>query len=168
MRKEFRYPMIAVLCFFVGGLVGCEDIRIQGPLDKTADPIAEENPDPIATYAHFTKTVNNDNTNCTTSPPLHVQAPPQNPAYQWIPTSNPKFCWNTFGNNITSWSFILKTQGGAPVAGCNTAGYPAKVPPTTTSLVCNVNLSSNTYYIGYLTHVYNNATYTDLHQYKTP
>jgi hypothetical protein len=188
MEKEFKYAIVLGLFVLGGVFTGwfiSKDVWHKRQLDKTVqdnsgsstqtdttqdnsssstDTPEEGNPQGVAAYAHLTKTVNNDNTNCTTSPPQHVQAAPLNPPYQSIPRTNPKFCWNKFNYNITTWSFTLKDQYLNTVPNCSTGS----VPPTTTSKVCTVMLAANANYYGYLSHVYNGSTYSDNHVYKTP
>lgn len=179
MEKEFKYFIalgLFTLAAMITGFWICKWVPAPYPPPKTiednkgitsGDPSGGD-PEAVASPAHLTKTVNNNNTTCTTSPPQHVQSAPSSPPNQWIPTSNPKFCWDTFGQNITSWSFILKDQNMIAVPGCKTAGYPNKVSTATTTIVCTVNLTPNAYYYGYLSNLSSGVTYTDPHVYKTP
>jgi len=115
----------------------------------------------VITYAHHTKTVNNQT--CS-APPEHVQAAPLNPPYQSIPRTNPMFCWANFAPNptlLTNWSFTLK-DGNVTVCSTGT------VDTTVTSKTCNVTLKANYFYTGYLEHLYNGANYSDNHTFKTP
>jgi hypothetical protein len=170
MMNKSKCFVFLLVCALGGAWAGCEDVRIKQPLERTADSSGGSSSgqsttedDSITghiTYAHLIRTVNDANATCTTSPPSHVLTP------QSIPRNNPKFCWNNFNNNVTSWSFVLKDQNLNNVPGCSTPGFPAKITPATTTIVCTVTLNAGATYYGYLSHVYNNVTYSDNHPYQ--
>ena len=156
MEKEIKYILLVGVFTLFGVFTGWAiSSRLHGPF-----PVKPPSDDggTVTGLAHQTQTVGN--TSCSSGPPLHVATTPTQ--YQTVPVTNPMFCWDTFGNNITDWSFTLKTYPQyIAVSGCTTNGF---VPTTTVSITCS-NLTSGQQYIGYLSYHYGGQLYPDNHLY---
>lgn len=155
---KLKYHIILGVFVLAGVVVGysLRSATKPGPLKNVDD----NNGGPVTGLAHQTQTVGN--TSCSSGPPKHVLTTPT--LYQTVPATNPMFCWDTFGNNITDWSFTLKSYPTyVAVSGCTTNGF---VPTTTVSITCS-NLTSGQQYIGYLSYHYGSPpqTYPDNHLY---
>jgi hypothetical protein len=131
-------------------------LAINGGSVWAADPPAGQIKGEVVP-AHQTKT--NNNTTCTTTPPTHAGSP------ESIPAHNPKFCWDTFGNNVSSWSFVLKDKNLNVVPGCSTPGWAAQISTATVTITCQVDLTRGQYYYGFLAQIADNVNYTDTHAY---